>query len=165
MSTPFSKVIEALNLTKKQKRKIIQTPVYKRVGLSRREYYDDDLIKPHERRFLQRFTRRGEKIKWIKRDDINVETGGYYPTNDFEWKKEQWELKEPKRKRYCRIAKMIRESSSIKENFMIDFGNTEITEVLARQLAMYNINNPKRIIKKLYIFSRGKTWKILLRKN
>lgn len=165
MPSTFLKVIEAPNLTKRQRRKIIQTLVYKRVGLSRREYYDDDLVKPHERRFLQRFTRRGEIIKWIKRDDINVETGGYYPTNDFEWKEEQWELKEPKRKRYSRIAKMIRSSSSIKENFMIDFGNTGVTEVLTRQLAMYNINNPKRPIKKLYIFSRGKIWKILLRKN
>lgn len=139
--------------------------MYERVGLTKREYYNDDILKPHERDFVRKFSRLGEEVRWIKRDSVNPKTLGYNPTNDFVWRGKEWELKKPKVKKYKNIVKMIKPSiNQEKKNFMIDFGNAILKEGLEIQLSRYNVRNTRRRIKNLYIFDREGLKKILLRK-
>ena len=72
------KKLRQRKLTEKD-RKTLNTPIYKRIGLTKREYEDNNILKAHERDFIKRFIKRGEDIKWIKRDSlVDAKTGGYY---------------------------------------------------------------------------------------
>ena len=75
-------------------------PLYERIGLTRKEYYNDDILKPHERDFVRKFSRLGEEVRWITKRERDFLTKELLPNNDFIWKDLEWELKRPEQKRY-----------------------------------------------------------------
>lgn len=159
------KVIDLPSLTIKKRREIVRTPVYKRVGLLKREYMNDDLIKEHEREFVERFTNLGFMIRWICRNRKKKD-GGYYPTNDFIWENKEWELKKPQVKKYNSIFNMIKKAERRgKKRFILDFGQTHIGSKLAQQLSTYNIRNPEKQIEELLILEKDILVRVLLKKS
>ena len=140
-------------------------PLYERIGLTRKEYYNDDILKPHERDFVRKFSRLGEEMRWIKRSEINHKTGGFHPTNDFIWNSIKFELKKPKVKKYNNIFKMMKRSiRQGKKNFMIDLGDSPLSMNLVLQLETYNQRNPLYPIDRLYVVDRNSITKIVLKK-
>ena len=85
-----------------------EVPLHEKIGLTLEQFNDSNIIKPHERAFVERFIGMGNKIKWIVRDKTVKDGVGYLPTNDFIWRGKEWELKSPKVKRYNSIFNMIR---------------------------------------------------------
>lgn len=161
----YIRVVEPPKLTQKQRQRILDTPVYKRIGLSQEQYMDDNIIKPHEREFAEKFTDLGYKIKWISRIRERKLGTGYLPTNDLIWNNEEWELKRAKKKKYASISKLIKEGrKSEKMNFIIDLDRSTLKENLAKNLAMYNKNNPQNTIQKLYLLDNLRLVEILLEK-
>ena len=142
-------------------------PLYERIGLTREEYYNNDILKPHERDFVRRFSRLGEEMRWVKRDCKIAPSGiGYLPTNDFIWRGREWELKKPKVKKYNNIFKMMKRSTRQgKKNFMIDLGDSTLFMNLILQLETYNQRNPLYPIDRLYVVDRNSVTKIILRKK
>lgn len=63
---------------------------------------------------------------------------------------------------FISISRMIHKAEG-KDNFMIDFENTCLEEKVRNQLSKYNLNNPHRQIRTLYVFSRGKIFEIVLK--
>ena len=53
-----------------RKKNFLNTPIYRRIGLTKKEYEDNNILRVHERNFVKRFTERGEDIKCIKRDSL-----------------------------------------------------------------------------------------------
>ncbi len=135
--------------------KVKENPLYKRIGLTAKQFNDDDIIKPHEREFVRKFTKFGYRIRWIVRDKTAKGGVGYLPTNDFIWRGKEWELKSPKVKRYSSIFNMIRRGARKgKENFMIDLGKSVLQTNLLSQLSTYNTRNPNNKIKVLYVVDK-----------
>lgn len=162
----YIRVVEPPKLTKKQIEEIMNTPIYKRIGLSLVEYMDKNLIKDHEKDFAKRFTNKYFKIKWITKREKDFSTGNILPNNDFIWNNEEWELKGVKTKKYSSISKLIKDArKGGKRNLFIDFGKAELKTLLAKDLSTYNLKNPTKSIKKLYMFDREGVKKILLKKK
>ena len=159
------------NLKNLEKQKILSTPIFKRIGLTRKEYLDENIIKRQEKEFVRKFTKRGEKIVWIKRDSkVDIKTGIYYPTNDFIWCKDEWELKSRcgKTVRDKTVIKRINESvDKEKRRICLDLGNNIPTERLLEKLSSYNIsrsqNQKKRYVKNIIIYDKEGLWEIILK--
>ena len=138
-----------------RKKNFLNTPIYRRIGLTKKEYEDNNILRVHERNFVKRFTERGEDIKWIKRDSlVDTKTGGYYPTNDFIWNNQEWELKSILKKNFSEgtVIKRINESvDKGKRNIFLDLGNNILQEKLLKRLCEYNSSRIKNKAKKRYI--------------
>ena len=101
------KTIQKPKLTQKEKGILLKTPLYKRIGLSLKEYNNEDILKVQEKEFAQRFTDLGYSIRWISRAQPS-KNGGYIPTNDFEWNGIEWELKSLAKAKYGSIRALIK---------------------------------------------------------
>lgn len=163
------RILKPPNLSKRQEKEILNTPVYKSIGLTRREYYNQDIMKTQERRFVRKFTFRGERIMWIKRDSKVAPGGiGYLPTNDFVWKGIEWELKSTTAKRIKErtVIRRINESvDSGKNNICIDLGKNTVTPKLLKRLIQYNVSrvkDRKRHIENIIVFDREGLYKVEL---
>ena len=136
-------------------RKVPKIPIYKKVGLTRKSYYDYDIVKPKERDFIKRFTRRQEKIKWIERNlKVSHNEVGYLPTNDFVQKGKEWELKsktEGKIKERTIIRRINEAVDKWKRNIFLDLGNRKASTKLVERLQRYNISRANTIHKKRYV--------------
>ena len=136
-------------------RKTTILPIYKRIGLTRKSYYDYDIVKPEERDFIKRFTRKGEKIKWIERNrKVSTYEVGYLPTNDFVWKGKEWELKSKTKGKIKErtIVRRINESvDKDKRNIFLDLGNRNASKKLIERLRKYNVSRIKTIDKRRYV--------------
>ena len=158
------KTIQKPKLTEKQRDILLKTPLYKRIGLSLREYSNEDILKVQEKEFAQRFTDLGYSIRWISRAQPS-KNGGYIPTNDFEWNGIEWELKSPEKARYGGIKALIKRGASLgKENFIIDLKGALLQNKLSKQLSLYNKNNPENKISRLLILDREGLKEIVLQK-
>lgn len=163
----IAKPVQPPKLTSKQLKKILEIPVYRRIGLSKKQYENDDIIKPYERDFAKRITEMGFRIKWIPRNsDILTPTGGYLPTNDFVWNHLEFELKKPLKKKYKPIYNRIKEGRDKgKVNFVIDLGNSILNRKLVESLTEFNIRKDKNRnkIEKLYILDKKQFVEIILK--
>lgn len=158
-------IIHPPKLTERQRKKTLYTPVYKRIGLSFDEYMDDDLIKPNEREFAERFTNLGFKIKWIKRNQKRKSGIGYLPSNDFIWKDKEWECKEIFNQKYSSISKRLRiPILQGKKNFLISMQKKRLSRKLTYQLAHFNIRKKVNLIERLIIFDKEGIKEIVLQK-
>lgn len=127
---------------------------------------DNNIIKPHEREFAENFTNIGFKMKWISRIKKRSSGIGYLPTNDFIWQGEELELKGVKTKKYSSISKLIKDArKGGKRNLFIDFGKAELKTLLAKDLSTYNLKNPRKSIKGLYLLDREGVKEILLKEK
>jgi|GEM_PF-1100557 len=161
-----AKAIQKPELVEKKLKKLKDTPLHQRVGLSLKDYNDSNIFKVGEKDFAQRFTNLGYDINWITRRERNIKTGQILPNNDFEWENEEWELKNPRNIVNTRISSLIREGAVRgKQNFMIDLGNSTVPKKLWKQLSRYNVNNPQKQISRLLVFNKGTLWKIILLKE
>lgn len=159
----MGKGFHSSKLIEKKSRKVVEIPLYKRIGLTAKQFNDDDIIKPHEREFVRKFTKLGHRIRWIVRDKTAKDGVGYLPTNDFMWRRKEWELKSPKVKRYNSIFNMIRRGARKgKENFMIDLGKSVLQSNLFSQLSTYNTRNPNNQIKLLYVVDKESLTRVSL---
>lgn len=141
-----------------------EVPLHEKIGLTLKQFNDSDIIKPHERAFVERFIGMGNKIKWIVR--IKRGMTGYLPTNDFVWNGLEWELKKPKRKNYRSVKILIQTGvKSGKKNYILDFGNALLKEKVARQLGMYNLRNREKSISRLFVVDREGLKKIVLKRK
>lgn len=115
-------------------------------------------LEPHEVRFLERFTV-DNRVRWIPRDRSTLK-----PTSDFEWLNAggiKVELKSTQPK-YQSVKNHIQRSvvkaqaaGVVKENFIIDLGDRQLSEKLVKQLALYNLRTPSARIRRLWVMSRG----------
>ncbi|HKM19806.1 MAG TPA: hypothetical protein VJY47_01130 [Candidatus Dojkabacteria bacterium] len=157
------KTIQKPQLTEKQRDILLKTPLHKRIGLSLKEYNNEDILKVQEKEFAQRFTDLGYSIRWISRAQPS-KNGGYIPTNDFEWNGIEWELKRPLKQSYGSISGLIKKGViSGKKNYVIDLKGASLEEKVARQLSMYNKRNKGKEISKLLIFDKGGLKEIILK--
>ncbi|HKM20276.1 MAG TPA: hypothetical protein VJY47_03620 [Candidatus Dojkabacteria bacterium] len=118
--------------------KTSKLPIYKKIGLTRKNYYSYDIVKPEERDFIKRFIRKGEEIKWIERNrKVNPNEVGYLPTNDFVWKGKEWELKsktQGKIKERTIIRRINESVDKGKRNIFLDLGNRKASSKLIERL-------------------------------
>jgi len=157
------KTIQKPKLTQKDRDILLKTPLHKRIGLSLREYNNEDILKVQEKEFAQRLTDLGYPIRWINRVQPS-KNGGYIPTNDFEWNGIEWELKRPLKQSYGSISGLIKKGViSGKKNYVIDLKGASLEEKVARQLSMYNKRNKGKEISKLLIFDKGGLKEIILK--
>ncbi|MGI6484605.1 MAG: hypothetical protein ACOX0R_03210 [Candidatus Dojkabacteria bacterium] len=162
----MGKGFHSSELIEKQSRKVVEIPLYKRIGLTVKQFNDDDIIKPHEREFVRKFTKLGHRIKWIVRDKTAKDGVGYLPTNDFIWRDKEWELKKPQKKKYCNAKRLIKKGrESDKQNYILDYGNALLSEKVAKQLSLYNVRNKKKTITRLFVVDREGLKEIVLRKQ
>ncbi len=158
------KTIQKPKLTEKQRDILLKTPLYKRIGLSLREYSNEDILKVQEKEFAQRFTDLGYSIRWISRAQPS-KNGGYIPTNDFEWNGIEWELKSLAKAKYGSIRALIKRGAlSGKKNFIVDLKGALLRSKLSKQLSSYNKNNPENKISRLLVLDREGLKKIILQK-
>lgn len=121
----------------------------------------------NEIKFVERFCILGESLEWIARDLL--------PTADFIWFSRcsiECELKSTKPK-YSTIRNQIapdvaharaKHVRSRKIFFIVDIGSARLTPKLRSQLALYNLRNPKNMIRRLWIMhSNGVLEEIPLR--
>lgn len=153
--TQYIKVIEPPKLTDKQKKKIHDTPVYKRIGMTEKQYNNNDLIKEHEKVFVERFTDLGHKIKWVSRTKKKKSGTGYLPTNDFIWNDKEWECKSISNQKYSSISRRLRiPISQGKENFFLVMQNKILATKLSKQLASFNLRKQERRIERLIVWDK-----------
>jgi len=159
------KSIQPLKLQGNEKKNLKTTPIYKRIGLTKQEYYNNNIIKPHERTFTEEFTKRGYKITWISRIRKKSESStGYLPTSDFIWNDLEWELKQPEKAQYSNIKNLLkRGSKSGKKNFLIDLKYTTLKWNLTERLARYNLEREQYKIERLYVLDKKGLYEILLK--
>jgi hypothetical protein len=164
-SNKYIRIVKPPKITKKQKKKIMDTPVYKRISLPLEEYINDDLIKPHEKEFVENFTNLGFKIKWICRNR-EKDDGSYYPTNDFIWNNEEWECKSIFNQKYSSIAKRLRiPILQGKKKFFIYMKNKKLSTKLSCQLANFNIRKRTNQIERLIVLDKESVKEIILQKR
>lgn len=159
--------IKPPTLNQKDYVRLKNTPIYKRIGLTKKEYNNAEIIKEHEKDFVKRFTQLGFKITWISRIK-KKKSGGYFPTNDFIWNNIEWELKRPLKKKYKPIYNRIRDArTSGKMNFIIDLGEATLTQKLAESLAEYNLRKTKAQskIRRLLVMDKQGLVKIILKRK
>jgi len=135
--------------------------------LTKKQYENNDIIKPYERDFVKRITKMGFRIKWISRNsNISIPMGGYLSTNDFVWNNLEFELKRPLKKKYKSIYNRINEARNKgKVNFVIDLGDSILKRKLAESLTEFNIrkNKEQNKIERLYILDKKQFVEIILK--
>ena len=103
----------------------------------------------------ERLLRLGEDVEPIKRS-LSV------PRNDFVWLTRDNRVTEMKstKARYETIRNSIhqavrkaQEKGVVKDIFLIDIGEAELTEKLARELGCYNLDRSRYMIRELYVMS------------
>jgi hypothetical protein len=125
--------------------------------------FHGELPKPHEVEFVERFLDAGEDLEWIP----NVRSTA---TSDFIWNGDAFELKSTKA-RFETIHGAIVKSSSramknhgvVKNRFMIDLGDVELTDDLREALAEFNVGRRRYRLASLWVMSRGRLEEIALR--
>lgn len=94
---------------------------------------DEDVLEMHEIVFLERFIELGNHCIWIAK-----QTKNHQPTNDFHWNetKLDMELKSMSSLKYRSISLRISDAAAkaarqgfIKENFIVDLGNSSLPEI------------------------------------
>lgn len=149
----------------------LDTSVYKKIGLTKREYYDDNIIKPLERSFVKRFTKLGEQVVWIKRSSKLLPSGiGYCPTNDFIWRGKEWELKTSISEKIVTRTVINKINTSVdrgKRNVFLEFPDKEITTYLKTKLSEYNISRrntiTKRYVDHIVVWDKTGLYQIVLK--
>ena len=119
-------------------------------------------LEPHELSFLEKFERHGFSAEWIPRRSIEGKPGQFAPSNDFYWVEKGFratELKTSKNK-YSTISSRIKDAVSrarnheypvVKEHFVIDLGEHQLSNKLRYQLSEYNLRKPEAQIKSLWV--------------
>lgn len=118
----------------------------------------------HEIETVERMHAAGETLQWIPKD-----TKTFKPTNDIVWVSNtgiEADLKATSAK-YSLVKTLIhkavaaaREAGVIKENFVVDLGESRLTTKLHGQLAKYNTRNPDNPISGLWVIPRGELTQI-----
>ena len=117
--------------------------------------FKGDRIEPHEVLAYERLQRLGEDVDPIKRSLAT-------PRNDFVWLSRDSRLVEMKssKARYLTImgrihvaVKEARKHGIVKDVFLIDIGEAELTEELAGELSRYNLDRSRYAIRELYVMS------------
>ena len=117
--------------------------------------FKGDTIESHEVEAYERLLRLGEDVEPIKRS-LSV------PRNDFVWLTRDNRVTEMKstKARYETIRNSIhqavrkaQEKGVVKDIFLIDIGEAELTEKLARELGCYNLDRSGYMIRELYVMS------------
>ncbi len=143
--------------------KTSKLPIYKKIGLTRKEYKDWNIIKEHEKDFVARFTRLGYRIKWIK-SAKRIKGRKRKPTNDFIWRGEEWELKTPKNPKYCFISDLINKGTKQgKKNFIIDIKEKYFKQQLKHQLSLFNQRTKGPKLDKLLVFHKNGISKVTMK--
>ncbi len=127
---------------------------------------ETDSLYPHEIVFLEKFKNTGNKFTWIPRDRYGK------PTNDFIWENHSGgavnaELKSLTSTKYAtaanRISKAVSGAKSknvIKNVFILDYGEKQLSTKEHKQLALYNRRKPESSIKELWIYEANELKKI-----
>lgn len=147
------RTIDKAKLTRKEKDILLKTPLYERIGITRNEFYNKDMMKPQERKFAREFTKRGEKIKWIL-PEKRIVGKDRQPTNDFIWKKKEWELKSTLSKNIVSrtiLKKINKATDRGKRNIFIDCRGKCIDNKTLWKLSRYNISHFKRGVKERFV--------------
>jgi len=124
-----------------------------------------DSLTQEEIEFYEKFKAAGQKAEYIKRV-------GSLPSNDFHWVNFgslEFEQKTSK-DRYETIHGAILKASSraakqgiVKDNFIIDIRDAELTDELRHDLAGYNEGREKYRLQELWVMSKGEIYRINLR--
>lgn len=123
------------------------------------EIPDGEKLYGHELLFLLRFEALGNKARWIERPEL-IPGAGRKPSNDFVWLNNGELISELKssKDRYSTIKTRIsqavskaREQGVVKENFVVDLGKYRMGATLKQQMQSYNLRNPQKRIKNLYV--------------
>ncbi|TWS25359.1 hypothetical protein FK268_09210 [Tsukamurella sputi] len=127
--------------------------------------FHGDRLEPHEIQFVERFLAAGERFEWIPRDKNRRST------NDFVWTSNggiPTELKSTKA-RYESIHGTIVKAASraarhgvVKDNFVIDLGDQELTRELRSDMERFNVGRQKYRLSGLWVMSRGEITQIAL---
>jgi len=131
-----------------------------------------DNLEPHEVRFYERFLGElGQRVVLIPRNPF-IPSVGRTPSNDFIWLTNgsiYCELK-ANNPRYATISEAIRRAvlkadiqGVIKNNFVIDLGQTKLTAKLQNQLATFNQKNQRVQIRSLWVVDSEGLQKICLK--
>lgn len=116
----------------------------------------NQILEAHEIDFVERFERRGERVKWIARD----ESEEHKSTNDFEWLTRGGIASELKcaSGNYPTLSKTIRRAvirardhGVTKDTFIIDRAQYKLTQKLEHQLSLYNQRHPDAMIRRLFV--------------
>ncbi|MEO6604259.1 MAG: hypothetical protein ABIN55_01475 [Aeromicrobium sp.] len=125
-------------------------------------------LDPHEVVFVEDFLDAGHRIEWIPRDQ-----SGRHPTNDFRWLSRggvEIEVKGAKAK-YTTIQNAIHDAVKrarvnhgfVKDHFIIDLANQPFTDRLRSELADYNLNRSRYVIRRLWVWHQGQLEELELR--
>lgn len=130
--------------------------------------FHGDHVEPHEISFVEKFLDAGERLEWIPLDPDRRSS------NDFMWTSNggiEVEVKRTKAGTYSAIHGRIVDSASkaakhgvVKENFIADLGDVELTDELAAELAQFNVGRRKYRLKCLWVMTRGRLVEIDLEK-
>lgn len=122
--------------------------------------FGQEILESHEIDFLERFEARGERARWIRRDQIHRQS-----TNDFYWETNGdlvCELKSTSAK-YKQIKSLIQQAvlkardnhGVVKDVFVIDLGPRKLSDKLRRQLGQYNDRVEDGRIRRLFVMHSG----------
>lgn len=125
--------------------------------------FKGDTLQSHEVRFVERFLAAGETLEWIPK-------ANHTSTNDFTWTSKGGlpaELKSPKaryetiRGRITDAVSKARKQGVVKENFVIDIGDHELSDDLRTQLEQFNVGRRDKIAR-LWVMTLGELIEIPL---
>lgn len=134
----------------------------KAVGVSTKT----DSLYPQEIVFLEKFKNAGNKFTWIPKDEDGK------PTNDFIWENHSGgavnaELKSLTSTKYAtasnRISKAVNSAKAknvIKNVFILDYGEKQLSAKERKHLALYNKRKPESSIKELWTYEANELKKI-----
>lgn len=149
------RIIQPPKLSKEQKTKISKDSVHKRIGLTQKQYLDNNVIKENEKEFVEQFTELGYKIKWITKRKKNLKTGQILPNNDFVWNEIEWECKSISNPKYSSISRRLRiPTLQGKKNIFLDMRDKTLSVKLYKQLASFNVRKRERRIERLVIWDK-----------
>ncbi len=117
-------------------------------------------LEPHEVRFYERFADAGNEVRLIRKSLYRK------PTNDFRWLSRdsiEIEVKRPEQPTYPASRQLIQRAVArarknhafVKDRFMLDFGDQELSDLVRKQLGEFNWRNPQNQIRELWVWSRG----------
>lgn len=128
--------------------------------------FSGEVLQPHEVRFVERMVTGGERLEWHPRDVQRR------PSHDFRWTScgdIDVEVKSTKPKwttirgRISDSVRRARRHDFVKENFIVDIGESDLSEELRDQAGTYNVERSRTAIRRLWIMSRGTLHEIELR--
>ena len=125
-------------------------------------------LEPHEVSFYERFTDAGNDVRLIRTSFVDK------PTNDFRWLNQggiEIEVKRPLRATYASSKSLIQRAVTraqknhefVKDHFMLDFGEQELSDLVRNQLGNYNLRNTENQIRGLWVWSQSELIEIDLR--